>query len=373
MTIAVCAPIVEPGPTGVGVYSINLVNELAKLCDNLLVYTSYPPAFAVDPGKVRKVSSLTRPARGTVGFLSRIIWMQTSLPLRALLDHASVVLSTGSEGMLLPPVPQVVTVHDITPLLFPDLHPHASELVFFRYFLPLALRRSRAVIAVSRSTKEDLVNFYRLPAEKIHVTYEGYDAQLFRPCDDTGGVRSSYGLGHYIHYCGNILPHKNLARLIRAFGLIASEIPHVLVLQGRHTPYTAYLEALARELKLEDRVVFLGYVPLRDLPYLYSGACVFVTVSLSEGFGLPPLEAMACGTPVVAAKASSLPEVVADAGILVDPNDTDEIAEALLRVIKNPELRAELSRKAVERAALFSWNRTAAETLEVLQAAAKGK
>jgi len=374
MRIAVSAPIVEPHPTGVGFYSINLVNELAKLCDDLLVYTSYPAAFEIAPPKVRLVSPLTRPERGLTGFLSRMIWMHSSLPVRAILDHVSVVLSTGSEGMLVPMMPQVVTVHDITPLLFPRLHPHASELIFFRYFLPRALRRSSAIIAISQSTKDDIIRFYHLPAEKIHVIYEGYDTELFHPYQDTQAVTRVYGLEHYIHYGGNILPHKNVARLIQAFKLIASKVPHQLVLQGRcDSMHAAELETLVRELDLEGRVVFLGYVPLNHLPYLYSAATVFVTVSLSEGFGLPPLEAMACATPVVASSVSSLPEVVGDAGILVDPNDTEQIAEALLQVIEHPALRAELSQKAVGRAALFSWSATARQTLEVLQSVAKGK
>jgi len=140
---------------------------------------------------------------------------------------------------------------------------------------------------------------------------------------------------------------------LQAFKLIASKVPHQLVLQGRRdSMHAAELETLVRELDLEGKVVFLGYVPLNHLPYLYSGATVFVTVSLSEGFGLPPLEAMACGTPVVASRVSSLPEVVGDAGILVNPNDTEQIAEAPLRVIEHPALRAELSQKAVKRAVL---------------------
>jgi len=374
MRIGISAPIVEPRPTGVGVYSVNLVNELAKLYDDLLVYTSYPAAFKIVPAKVRRVSPLTRPERGLAGFLGRMIWMQSSLPVRALVDHASVVLSTGSEGTLLPLVPQVVTVHDIIPLLLPSLHPHASELIFFRYFLPRVLRCSSAVIAVSQSTKRDIINFYRLPAEKVHVIYEGYDPQVYHPYPDSQAVTRTYGLEHYIHYGGNVTPHKNIARLIQAFRLIAPKIPHQLALQGRRdSMYAAELETLVRELDLEDKVVFLDYVPLNHLPYLYSGATVFVTVSLSEGFGLPPLEAMACGTPVVASKTSSLPEVVGDAGILVDPNDTEQIAEALLRVIEHPALRAELSQKAVRRAALFSWSTMARQTLEVLQSVAKGK
>jgi len=374
MRIGVSAPIVEPHPTGVGVYSINLVNELGKLYDDLLVYTSHPAAFEIAPLKMRRVSSLTRPEHGAAGFLSRMVWMQSSLPVRAVLDRVSVVLSTGSEGMLLPLVPQVVTVHDIIPLLFPSFHPHASELIFFRYFLPRVLRRSSAVIAVSQSTKEDLIKFYHLPAEKIHVIYEGYDAELFHPHQDAQAVTKVYGLEHYIHYGGNILPHKNVAGLIQAFKLIAAKVQHQLVLQGRRDPkYAAELETLVKNLDLEGRVAFLGYVPLDHLPYLYSAATVFVTVSLSEGFGLPPLEAMACGTPVVASRVSSLPEVVGDAGTLVDPNDIEQVAEALLRVIENPALRAELSQKALKRAALFNWSTTARQTLEVLQSVAKGK
>jgi len=372
--IGISAPIVEPHPTGVGVYSVNLVNELAKLHDDLLVYTSYPAAFKIAPTKVRRVSPLTRPERGLSGFLSRMIWMQSSLPVRTLVDHASVVLSTGSEGTLLPPVPQVVTVHDITPLLLPGLHPHASELIFFRYFLPRVLRRSRAVIAVSQSTKRAIVNFYHLPAEKVHVIYEGYDPQFYHPYPDSRAVTRTYGLEQYIYYSGNILPHKNIARLIRAFRLIASKVPHQLALQGKlDSTYAAELKTLVRELDLEGKVVFLGYVPMNHLPYLYSGATVFVIVSLSEGFGLPPLEAMACGTPVVASRVTSLPEVVGDAGILVDPNDTEQIAEALLRVIEHPALRTELSQKAVKQAASFSWSTAARQTLEVLQSVAKGK
>ena len=169
MRIGISAPIVEQHPTGVGVYSVNLVNELAKLYDDLLVYTSYPAAFKIAPTKVRRVSPFTRPGRGLAGFLNRMIWWQSSLPVRTLIDHASVVLSTGSEGTLLPLVPQVVTVHDIIPLLLPGFHPHASELIFFRYFLPRVLRHSKAIITVSQSTKNDIIDFYDLPEEKIHV------------------------------------------------------------------------------------------------------------------------------------------------------------------------------------------------------------
>lgn len=177
----------------------------------------------------------------------------------------------------------------------------------------------------------------------------------------------------YIHYAGNILPHKNVARLIEAFSLMADKIPHQLVIQGRRNPkYSTELDAMIKERGLEQRVVFPGYVPLDLLPGLYCGATIFAYVSLSEGFGLPPLEAIACGTPVIASKTSSLPEVVGDAGILVDPENTEEIAEAMLQVIKNPELRMELSLKALKRADIFSWSKTARETLEVLQSVAKG-
>ena len=372
MRIAVSAPIVEPKPTAVGVYSINLVNELSKICDDFWLYTSYPDAFDVDRSRVRWISERTRPQRGRRGFINRILWMQATLPVRNLWHHESVVLSTGTEGSLLPPVPQVVTVHDIIPIMFPELHPHPIEVIFFRYTLPRILRRCAAIIAVSESTKRDIVKVYRLKPDNIHVIYEGFDRELFRPTEDTQAVKRELGLEQYIHYAGNILPHKNVARLVDAFALIADRVPHKLVLQGRRDhPYAKELKTMIEKRGLAERVVFPGYVPIELLPQLYGRAAAYATVSLSEGFGLPPLEAMACGTPVIASKTTSLPEVVGDAGILVDPEDTQEIADALLRIATDDALRAGLSQKALKRADTFSWAKAAEETLGVLQSVAR--
>jgi glycosyltransferase involved in cell wall biosynthesis len=374
MRIAVSAPIVEPKPSGVGVYSINLVNEMAKLCPDFRLYTSYPDAFDVDPLVIRGISPRTRPEQGRKGFINRILWLQTLLSLRTLYNRDSVIFHTGSEGSLIPIVPQVVTVHDVIPILFPELHPHPIEVVFFRNILPRMLRRCAAIIAVSESTKRDIVRLYNLPPERIHVIYEGFDRDIFRPQQDAQAVKQELGLDRYIHYSGNVLPHKNVARLVEAFGLIADKIPHKLVLQGRRNPeFADLLDGMIQERGLEERVVFPGYIPLEHLPQLYGGADVFTFVSLSEGFGLPPLEAMACGTPVIASNTSSLPEVVGDAGILVNPVSPEEIAEAILHVVNDAELRAELSQKALERAATFSWAKAARETLDVLQSVAKGR
>jgi glycosyltransferase involved in cell wall biosynthesis len=165
-----------------------------------------------------------------------------------------------------------------------------------------------------------------------------------------------------------------VARLVEAFALIADKVPHKLVLQGRRDhPYAKELEAMIEKRGLSERVVFPGYVPIELLPQLYGRADAYATVSLSEGFGLPPLEAMACGTPVIASKTTSLPEVVGDAGILVDPEDTQEIADALLRVATDNALRAELSQRALKRADTFSWSKAAEETLGVLKSVAKGR
>lgn len=375
MRIGISAPLIEPKPTGVGVYSINIINHLASLHDPLIVYTSDPSSLKIDYGKVRKVCPLTKPHFGLMGFLSRTIWMQLSLPIRAIIDGVSVILSTGSEGILWPLLPQVVTVHDLTPLLFPDLHPYQPEPIFFRYLLPQILRHSEAIIAVSESTKQDIVRCYNLTQDKIHVIYEGYDPAVYHPYTNSHHIISTtYDLGPYIYYSGNLLPHKNIARLIEAFNLIALNIPHKLVLQGKaDSRYMADLKLIINKSKLQDRVVFLGYVSSEYLPHLYCAATAFTLVSLKEGFGLPVLEAMACGTPVVASNTSSLPEVVGNAGILVDPNDTEQIAEALLQIIEHPELRAELSQKSLKRAAQFSWSTTAKQTLEVLQSVSRDK
>ena len=366
MRIAVNASIVDHVLSGLGVYTVNLLRELTKLHNDLVVYTSCPEVCEVDLAKVRKISRMVQPSRGQVGHLQRIVWTQTPLPLRLLTDRTSLVLSPLPEGMLFPCVPQVVIVHDVIPLLFPGEHPRQQR--YFRSFVPMLLRKSGAIVADSENTKRDIVTCYGIEADRVRVVHAGYDKNRYRMGIDIEGVKEKYGLTSYLLYVGNLSPHKNLLRLLQAFARIVREIPHKLVITGRKDPrFYPALEAEMQALGLQHRVMFLDYVRADELPSLYAGADIFVFPSLYEGFGLPPLEAMACGTPVIVSNVSSLPEVVGDAALMVDPYDVEGMAKAMYRVLSDDGLSKEMRRKGLERAKLFSWEKTAQSILKVCE------
>jgi glycosyltransferase involved in cell wall biosynthesis len=266
----------------------------------------------------------------------------------------------------MPSIPQVIIVHDLIPLLFPRDHLRPQH--YFRSFVPLLLRRSRAIVTVSENTKRDIISCYGIEAEKVLVVPDGYDKSRYRMGIDVEGVKGKHGLTSYLLYLGNLMPHKNLLRLFQAFARIVREVPHMLVITGRKDPrFYPALEAEMQVLGLQDRVRFLDYVHADELPSLYAGADIFVFPSLYEGFGLPPLEAMACGTPVIVSNVSSLPEVVGDAALMVDPYDIEGMAKAMYKVLSDVELSEEMRRKGLERAKSFSWEQTAQSILKVCE------
>lgn len=366
MRIAVNASIVDPILSGLGVYAVNLLRELHRLHDDLVVYTSYPEVCGVNSTIVRRISPKVQPSRGRRGHLQRVVWIQTALPFRLLLDRASLLLSPLPEGMLFPIIPQVVVVHDVLPLYFPEEYPRQQH--YFRYFVPMILRKAHAIVAVSENTKQDIVTCYGIGADRVRVIPDGYDTSRYQTGIDAEGIKKKYSLAAYLLYAGNLLPHKNLQRLLNAFALISKRFPHRLVIVGRKDPrYYPALEAEARVLGLEERVSFLDYVPAGELPALYAGADALVLPSLYEGFGLTALEAMACGIPVIASRAGSIPEVTGDAAVLIDPYDVQGMADAKEAVLGNPGMREAMRRKGLEQAKRFSWERTAAMVFEILR------
>jgi glycosyltransferase involved in cell wall biosynthesis len=267
----------------------------------------------------------------------------------------------------------VVTVHDLGYLHYPEAHR-----LLDRFYLDLSTRyNARAathLIADSAATKRDLIERYGIGPSKITVVYPGYDVAIFQPVKDEGiieAVKARYDIiGDYILFVGTLQPRKNLTRLIEAFSNIRYPISNIqLVIAGKKGWLYEQIFRQVKELGLEGEVVFTGYVPAGDLPALLSGARLFVFPSLYEGFGLPVLEAMSCGTPVVCSNASSLPEVAGDAAVLVDPLDVEDLAMAMERVLSDEELRAELIERGFEQARKFSWERCARETLDVLESA----
>ena len=272
----------------------------------------------------------------------------------------------------------VVTIHDMGYLHFPAAHTPLQR----RYLWLSTWWSARAashVIAISGATRDDLVRYTGICPEKVTVIHHGLSAR-FHPIDDPAvlaATQARYGIDRpYFLYVGTVQPRKNLERLIEAFARavrlgdpdrLPASGPLQLVIAGKRGWLTEAIERRAAELGVAEWVIFTGYVPDADVPALLSGALAFTFPSLYEGFGMPVLEAMACGAPVLAANSSSLPEVAGDAAILADPTDTAAITAALLRLACEPALRAELRARGLARAAQFSWERCAEATLRVLR------
>jgi len=266
-------------------------------------------------------------------------------------------------------VKTVFTLHDLIFRFYPEMHKPLNRW-FLTLMMPRFLQAADAVVAVSECTKRDAVKTYGLDETKIKVIYEGVNPRFRRSSpDDTSAVRRKYGLPErYVLSVGMIEPRKNLTSLLEAYVLLRNEDSQLkLVIVGkRGWLYEGFFRRL-RELGLEDEVIFPGFVADEDLPASYSAADLFAFPSLYEGFGLPVLEAMACGTPVICSNTSSLPEVAGDAALLVDPNSVEALTRAIIDVLENKELRDELRAKGPRQAAKFSWEATARETLAVYE------
>jgi glycosyltransferase involved in cell wall biosynthesis len=264
----------------------------------------------------------------------------------------------------------VVTIHDCIHLMFPQYLPNRMAYAYARAQMWTAAHRSDCVLTVSDASKRDILHLFNIPPEKIVVVYNAIDSHfsVTPPSDAVARVRERYQLDHrFVLYVGNIKPHKNLVRLIEAFSeLRTGELGDLklLIIGDEISKLPALRHAVHRH-KLHKHVRFLGYLPDDQLAVLYRLAAVFVFPSLYEGFGLPPLEAMASGTPVVVSNVSSLPEVVGDAAVLVDPHDIDSIVDGLRSVLTNPARAEDMRRKGLKRAGEFSWERSVARTLEV--------
>lgn len=275
----------------------------------------------------------------------------------------------ATEHLLLPlrGVPTVLTVHDLIFRRYPQHHKPLNRW-YLNATLPLYCRRADHIIAVSEQTKRDVMASYGVPAQKISVIYEAADPQ-FQPQapEAVAAVRARYRLPErYLLCVGTIEPRKNLGRVLAAFErLHAERLTDALVIVGKRGWLFDDFFARLEQSPTKQAVIFPGFVPDADLPTVYAGAQALAFPSEFEGFGLPVLEAMACGAPVVCSTTSSLPEVAGAAALLVDSADTDAITAALRRVAADADLAAELARRGVAQAARFSWQRAAAETLAV--------
>lgn len=357
-------------PTGLAIYTRNIVNELLKIHADLVLWTTDSNGFSLSSERVRTVLDEFA-FLGQKRFIVRPLWMEFFFSGHIQREQIDVLFSTVPGGMWSCPAPHVVTVHDLTPLAFPGDSPKSVQLNY-RYRLGKILERTESIIADSAWTRDDICRFYSISPEKIKVIPLGYDRDLFIPRNGCE-LPTNYGLQGipYILAVGSDKPRKNLLRLVRAFCMMQTN-SHCLVLAGLHGDDAK--KRIMDEASLHasnNRIIFLDYVEDKDLPFLYSGATIFCYPSLYEGFGLPVLEAMACGTPVVASNTTSIPEVAGQAAILVDPTECEEIAAAMDLIINDSDRRNNLRAAGLERVTDFSWEQAAKETLSVLQHAGK--
>jgi glycosyltransferase involved in cell wall biosynthesis len=355
--------------TGVGNYTYYLIKELSMIYDKRDVYLIdyMDDKIFTDVNKITIKFPLKNISKNSYYFWH--IYLQLKIKKNNL--NLDIIHSPENAALFvkLKHQKKIITVHDIIAYLFPE---SVTLITRLRYKLLLSrtLKTTDKIIAVSNSTKKDLMNYFNIPAEKISVVLEAAD-EKFKPLnpEEVSDVKQKNNLNFpFILYVGNLAKHKNIPMLIEAFYKIKKKnIECKLVIAGKKEwEYKEIFETVDK-LNLQNNVVFTGYVLDEDLPALYNAADLFVYPSLYEGFGLPPLEAMACGTPVITSNTSSLPEVVGNAGIMVDPYDVDGLADAMHKVLSNEGLREDMIKRGLERAKMFSWEKCARETLKVYE------
>jgi glycosyltransferase involved in cell wall biosynthesis len=370
MRIAFDGTTLTPGRTGVGYYTEHLLQHLAREVestgDEIVVISNRP---------IETERPLPPHVRVHDGhrFPVRIGWMQ--MRAARALDALRPDVAHFTNGMMpiAAPVSTIVTIHDMSLRLYPHCHP-LRRLLLNRPLMHLAIRQAASIVTVSDSARRDLLRLHGVPADRVSVVHEAA-GPAFRPIDDRAGlerVRARYRLpARFALYVGTIEPRKNLSRLVEAFAEArARGMSHQLVCVGPYGWSSRDLSGRIERLGLKDSVHFTGYARFADLPALYNLAEFFVFPSLYEGFGLPVVEAMACGLPVITSKTSSLGEIAADAAETIDPVDTAALADAIHRLATQAELRRDLSRRGLQRSRLFSWSQTARQMLAVYHRAA---
>ena len=370
MRIAIDGRYVHDHFPGISRYTFNLIRHLAAVSDDQFI-VFYNPAIHNSHYDITERTQFPNVQLVTCDVPAFSLAEQWRLPRLALRQRADLLHSPYYIKPYAPPLPSVTTIHDAISALYPEYLPSLRARWIFGVTMRLALASSRRVITPSLRSRADLVRLYGTSPNKIVVTYEAPDPS-YHPLERTqcAPLRDRCALPpRFALYVGINKPHKNLVRLVEAVALARRQSDVRLVIAGAHDPRWPQAEQAVVRMNLEDAVTFLPNVPEADLPLLYNLADCFVFPSLYEGFGLPPLEAMACGLPVICSNSSSLPEVVADAALLLDPLDVPAWAAALAELWDSPAKRENLAKRSQLRAAQFSWAETARQTLHAYREA----
>jgi glycosyltransferase involved in cell wall biosynthesis len=365
LKIGINATFLNEKPTGVGVFTREVSIRLCALNKNTCVFTSV--SLETSKECIKKTPVFIRGSLKITNNLNRFIYINTILPFIARKSGIDVLFCPIMEYPFISSSHLIVTVHDLHPVYFPEQFGLSSD--YFKISLRLLPRLAHRVIVPSNFVKKELLKVLDINSESIDVIPLGYNAAIFNPQSDEMRLEflKSYGIkGPFILFVGSLFPYKNIKVILKAFMDIKGKIPHSLIIIGR------------KELSLEpfqenERVRYLDYVGNYELPKFYSYADLLVHPSLTEGFGMTILEAMACGTPVISSKGGSLPEVVGDAGILFDPEDSNKLSELILTVINNEGLRKDMIEKGFRNVKKFSWDITAEGILKSCENALKEK
>ncbi len=375
MRIGIDARVLLKPKTGVGRYTRNLISNLLLIDqkNEYILFTDTKLGINFSAGNYKeKVIWLPNFGEESIRKLGSPVWMNSCLPWGLRKEHVDLLFCPNSISPIRQTCKKVLVIHDLSPILFSGLHSRFHSFYLRRTFLS-EIKNISKIITVSQSSKKDIIQLFSVPEDMIKVIYSGV-GNIFKPINDRGVLNEKlqeYALTakEFILYVGALNPRKNLIKLVHAYCELrkSSHIEHRLVIVGGKNRFYATIYTVAKNLGLENDVVFTGYIPDDDLPYIYSGADLFVYPSFYEGFGFSPLEAMACGTPVISSNVSSIPEITEDAAILVNPNDVNDIAKAMQEVLTNKDLRKRMVHKALERASFFSWKKTAEKTLKVFE------
>jgi glycosyltransferase involved in cell wall biosynthesis len=360
---------------GISWYIINLLKRLRSASPDSFQYT----AFLSDRAFPKEATGLTLALSRlpTQKPLIRIFWEQFIQPLALLRRGVDLLHALAFVAPVAAACPHVVTIYDLSFLRYPELFRPFNRW-YLRRFTAHSARRARAVITISESTRRDVINFLGVPPERVQTVYCGVDA-AFRPlpAPEVAAFKARRHLPEsFVLFLGTLEPRKNVDGLIRAYARWREhdpKAPPLVVAGGKGWYYDQIFERVER-LNLAGSVHFPGYIPQEQLPWWYNAATLFVYPSHFEGFGLPVLEAMACGVPVITSAASSLPEVAGhdDIARMVDPQDIEALAETMAEIMDQADLRAGMSQKGLAQAAKFSWAKAAQETVGIYRQALKG-
>lgn len=376
MKIGINALFFQYPATGSGQYMLHLLQALSEV-DKKNEYVLLGPQ-PIGNDRETAFPYQVRPVPGLVASndnIEKLVWEQITGPAAARKAGVDIFHVPYFAPPLLPRTPTVVTIHDVIPMRLPAYQPDARVKAYMS-LVSRASHRATMIITVSQHAKRDIVEVLKLPEERIRVIYEAAGDE-YKPVTDPqilAAARKRYGLNEqYVFYLGGLDQRKNVSQLVRAFAEVYRQLgdPRLQLLVAGNPdkqkgPLFPDPRPVAADLGMTGQIIY-RFIEEEDKPAIYSGASLFVFPSLYEGFGLDPLEAMSCGTAVVCSNRSSLPEVVGDAAITVDPEDLRALIDAMRRVLSDRDLRADLQVRSLQRAAQFSWHKTASETLAVYE------